>query len=597
MSTNGGRPNACKPCVAYTICLRTIPFRSTLSNVSANDVVLLRSMIENDRPSTRKTLNESGHEAYFVAKHYLAALEPSHEDLVDGIVDGSHDGGIDAIYIYADGFCIRDDAPLGALGKSPEIALVVFQVKNTKGFGETAVDKLRLATPELLAFDRDEQALSARYSTKVVEITRRYLEIVRTAKMPELRFYYVFASLQADATPHPNVATKGDLLKRELTDLFHSCEPQVAFLGASEICDYARAQAPVEKTMQLAESAVAGNFPGGYLTLVSIDEYKRFITDQQGRLDTALFEANVRDYEGEGEVNKGISDTLTETQPTTDFWWLNNGVTIVAEQMQLAGKMLKLRTPQVVNGLQTSHEVFKTPAGDADRSLLVKVIEAPSTDVRDRIIQATNSQTALAPSALRATDKVQRQIEEYLKGHGYYYERRKNYYANQGLPLEKVVTIERMSQAIAAVLLRLPHLSRSRPSDLFTEDHYQLLFNEAHPIGMYHGLMELSLGIEDFLKSIPETAVEIENYRYQMAMMGAIGLTRKREPKAPDVAGIRRPISRRVLGDMLQIIREEYGAHTRRTREALFDRLAKNADLTRRLEGRAQRYLSGSRPN
>jgi hypothetical protein len=80
--------------------------------------------------------------------------------------------------------------------------------------------------------------------------------------------------------------------------------------------------------------------------VVSLLEYQRFITDDLGKLDASLFEANVRDYEGETGVNRNIRETLEREDRAVDFWWLNNGVTIVANKVQPAGKLLALETPR-----------------------------------------------------------------------------------------------------------------------------------------------------------------------------------------------------------------------------------------------------------
>ena len=51
---------------------------------------------------------------------------------------------------------------------------------------------------------------------------------------------------------------------------------------------------------------------------------------------------------------------------------------------------------------------------------------------RDQVIRATNRQTAVSDASLRATDDVQRQIENYFLTKGWYYDRRKNFYKNEG---------------------------------------------------------------------------------------------------------------------------------------------------------------------
>ncbi len=38
----------------------------------------------------------------------------------------------------------------------------------------------------------------------------------------------------------------------------------------------------------------------------------------------------MREYEGAIEVNRAIRDTLESQKRDINFWWLNNGITIVA---------------------------------------------------------------------------------------------------------------------------------------------------------------------------------------------------------------------------------------------------------------------------
>ena len=156
-----------------------------------------------------------------------------------------------------------------------------------------------------------------------------------------------------------------------------------------------------------------------------------------------IFEANVRDYQGSNEVNEGIQAGLRDTGPE-EFWWLNNGVTVLASKANLSGKSLTIEDPQIVNGLQTSTEIFKyfqaSNTQADERSLLIRVIVPPVPESRDRIIKATNSQTPMPVASLRATEKIHRDIEEYLRTFGLFYDRRKNYYKNDGKPIEKIIS-------------------------------------------------------------------------------------------------------------------------------------------------------------
>lgn len=78
---------------------------------------------------------------------------------------------------------------------------------------------------------------------------------------------------------------------------------------------------------------------------------------------------------------------------------------------------------------------------------------------------------------MRATDKVQRNIEEYLLSKGFYYDRRKNFYKNQGKPRNKIISIKYLSQCLTALVQKNPSKARSNPTTLTkNEKDYRRLF-------------------------------------------------------------------------------------------------------------------------
>ena len=576
-------------------CSREIDSHHAGVFVTANDVFLLAGMVEKSRAET-SGLDASEQEAYFVAKHYLRDYRPSHDDLLSGLVDGTNDGGLDAVYIFANGHCVRDDTDLTALGRNAQIDLVLLQVKNTKGFGEAAIDKLVVHLPELLDFSRDETQLAKRFNGRVIEITRRFLNAYRDLEMPTLSIYSAFASLKAENL-HPSAQAKADLLVAAVKRCFGTCMPEIHFLDAATVADMARDRPPSNRELALAENPISTDMAGGYLGVVSLDEYQRFITDPSGKLDASLFEANVRDYEGEGGVNRSIQTTLEHPDQAVDFWWLNNGVTIVADKVQPSGKLLKLESPQVVNGLQTSHEIFKrdgTARNQDARGVLVKVIQAADDAVKDRIIRATNSQTTLGLSSLRATDKVQRQIEEHLTTQGLYYERRKNYHHNRGIPLTKLVSIDQMGQAVMSTLVQVPHIARGEVTRIFEDDIYAVVFAEDHPVHMYSVAIHVVRRCEEFLRSHRETRGQAEDFVFHLAMITVVALTRKVQPKPADLAVLDSTPSDRLLNSLLPMVREEFEYVATTRGEVLLDRVAKDPATSRRLQERGRRYLLSS---
>lgn len=564
--------------------------------MGANDVVLLEDMVERSRRET-DGYNAAEQEAYFVSYHYLNKYRPSHDDVLSGIVDGTRDGGLDAIHMFANGYYLRDDVNVAALGRNPQLDLVLIQVKNTRGFGESAIDKLIVHLPRLLDFARDESALAKQFNPRIIEITRRFLETYRAMDIPRLRIFVAFAALKSEQM-HENVRAKADQLEQTLKQCFGNCEPSVQLLDAASIANLARDKPPVKAELTLAENPISTDMSGGYVGLVKLYDYQRFITDDTGKLDATLFDANVRDYDSESGVNRSIQETLSKQDSDVDFWWLNNGVTIVADRVQPAGKLLHLDSPQIVNGLQTSHEIYKRGSSSEhseDRGVLVKIIQADDDNVKDRIIRATNSQTILGLSSLRATDRVQREIEEFLKIKGLYYERRKNYYYNRQIPLKELVSIDQMGQAVLATLVQAPHVSRGEVSRIFQNEIYDVVFGGSSPMATYYAAITIVRAAESFLRENRNTEGQVEDFVFHLAMAATVAMTRKNEPNAKDLASIDEVPSRELLADLLGVVQRGFAVTATATREVVFDKVSKDVRATQSIREHMARYLASSR--
>jgi hypothetical protein len=561
--------------------------------VSANDIYLLRNMIDKDRQRSAPSMSTTLHETFFVAKQFLKAMNLGHDDLLSGIVDGEKDCGIDAMYLFANGWCIRDDTPLRGLGRRVKLDLYILQVKNVAGFTEVPVDKMLVNLPRLLIFGRNEVELSASTNSRLLEVSRRFLETYSSIDMASLSIHVVFASLKADHL-HPDIERKGADLATCIKSLFGGCDPHVDFLDARKVSELAREPLNVTRKLILAENPISTDTAGGYVGVVRLADYERFITAPNGELDVSLFEANVRDYEGDTQVNRSIQQTLENVDPTEDFWWLNNGVTIVASEVQPANKLLKLESPQIVNGLQTSTEIYKrgkaSHRADA-RSVLVKVIEAKDSSVRDRIIRATNSQTEFGPSVLRATDKVQREIEEYLETHGLYYERRRRYYFNLGKPVDRIVSIDEMGQAVLSVLVQRPDTARANPSKVYEPDIYETVFGSAWDLSVYYSCIKLLRAAGDHLVIDAGIGV-VDDFKYNLAMLLGMVMTRSEQPSVGDIARISDDdFTTSTARDLVKIIQDEYAKANRSKKVLMYDQLAKDRFLTEAIKERGRRYV------
>lgn len=551
--------------------------------MSENDRIILDQILDQQRQAMAPTLAAVEYFEIFAAEQALKEYDLSYDELQAGLTGGGADGGFDAVYVFANGEPVQEDTDLTALKRGVQLDLVVVQATTSQGFSESRVEKLAATTRDVFDLSRKLGDLTTVYNAGVLggaATFRRAYEAL-AARFPRVVVRYVIAA-KADSV-HPNVQRKAEELRKLVLQLFSSSECEVAFLTTAALLELARRVPRESFSLQLAETPISSAGQMAFIALVRLRDFYDFITEN-GVLQRQLFEANVRDYQGATEVNEEIRATL-DASPIEDFWWLNNGVTVVATKAVQSGKTLMIEDPQIVNGLQTSTQVFNhfANSGDAktdDRNILVRVIVPKDPASRDRIIKATNSQTYIPPASLRATDKIHRDIEDFLKPRGLYYDRRKNFYKNQGIAVDRIVGIPYMAQAVMSIALRRPDDARSRPSSLIKKDEdYRRIFSPTRPIATYYACAVLLKRTETFLKTAATISVQYKgNIRFHVAMAVATLVVARLAPTDQEIAGLDvQAISDATLQQATELVVKEF--------EALggTDSVAKAAELVTRV--------------
>ncbi len=514
--------------------------------MASNDRIILDEVLKQRKAEVDPSADEGEFFEMFSAEQILKDFDLSYDEIESGLVGGSGDGGIDGIYLLVNGELVQEDPDYSNLKKNVTLDLFIIQAKIGSGFQETPVERLITASDDIFDLSKKCSALSGVYNEALLDAIRRFQLVHQqlAARFPALRVSFFYVCKGSD--PSTSVTRKVEKLKAVIERYFPSAQFRFEFLGASSLLALARRAPQTTHTLTLAESPVSSGGQVGFVCLVRIPDFFSFITDEHGELRRQIFEANVRDYQGRTEVNDEIQQSLQERHPE-DFWWLNNGVSILASKASLSGRNLTIEDPQIVNGLQTSTEVFNycKRLGQAveDRKVLVRVIVPTDAASRDRIIKATNSQTAVQQASLRATDKIHRDIEEYLRSKGLFYDRRKNYYKNGGKPRDRVVGIPHLAQAVMAIVLQWssPDTARARPSSLLKrDDDYKKVYDLKYPIQLYYVCAECMRRVEAFLKS-PSSALlakDRNNLRYYVAMAVVASMVGKNNPTPGDIANL-----------------------------------------------------------
>ncbi|MEX5748520.1 AIPR family protein [Massilia sp. X63] len=493
-----------------------------------NDQIILEQIIKERWEESQDGSSISEYFEIYAATELLKNQDLSYDDIEYGIVGNGGDGGIDSIYTFINGELLKEDTPINATQKKNTIELVIIQSKTSPTFKEDAVVRFRESAEDLFNLANATDDFAARYNKDIrekVELFRKaYGLLAKTFPKLIIRYFYVTQGVAA----HPNVEGKVDKLREVISSMFSNSEFSFEFVGASRLLELTRDIPTTSRTLEVAESPI-GTAGGSYICLVDLKSYFKFISDA-GALARSLFESNVRDYQGSVIVNTGIRQTLQNAQ-SEDFWYLNNGVTIITPKAVLAGKQLTIEDPQIVNGLQTSHEIYQhfseLSEDVADkRTVLVRIICEKDEPARDRIIRATNSQTAIPPASLRSSDEIHRNIEDFLKANGFYYDRKKNYYKNKGMPSSQIISIPYMAQAMMAMILQKPDQARARPSTLLNSDaEYKRIFSLDMPIDVYLKVIQIMRTVERKMRDLEIDRKTSANIKYYVAMIYAISLT------------------------------------------------------------------------
>lgn len=511
--------------------------------MTTNAKVILDELLEKQRAEIASHRTLPQYFEIFSAEQILKDYDLSYEEIEAGLVGGGGDGGIDAVYILVNGELVQEDTELPT-SKNVILDLILIEAKTTDSFAETAVNRFITTTQDLLNLSKNLDSLVGQYNESLLTVARRFREVYRSlvTRFPRLRISYHYATKGSEV--HPNARRRAAALQETVKSLFSEVECAFQFLGARELLELARRSPSKTFTLSLAETPISSAGDVAFVCLVRLKDFYAFITDENRSLRRNIFEANVRDYQKGTEVNDEIQESLQESKGE-DFWWLNNGVTIVAAKATHSGKALTIEDPQIVNGLQTSQEIYlyfnSANTETEGRNLLVRVLVPAKGETRDRVIKATNRQTPISAASLRSTDKIHRDIEEYLRVFGLYYDRRKNFYKNEGKPIEAIISIGHLAQAVMSITLQRPNTARARPSSLLKNDEdYRALFSEQNPIQMYLVCANLARRVETFLKrdDLGLEARNRNNLRFYVAMhIGAI-VAGKLRPSAQDVAGI-----------------------------------------------------------
>ena len=513
----------------------------TTNNQKLLDECIHLELSENDNYTETSDFFE-----FFAASMALKDYDLSDDEVMCGITGEGNDGGIDGFYLFVNEELITEDLIEDfIIPRGGSIDLIIVQAKYVSSFGEDALLKWKTTSTNLLKMEPLNQ-YKKRYSEKIIDDFTLFGNLIRKSLRLQCKLHitYYYATLGRRGEIHPNVVAQKEELKQIVNSIYPSANVEVYFFDADKLMETYNRSPNTSVNITFAEQPISLG-ASDMVALVNLGNYYRFITDDSGNLNKRFFEANVRDYQGNNTVNKSISETLY-APGNEDFWWLNNGVTILVSGItRLTNKEIAIDNPEIVNGLQTSREIYNYFTNNEEalniekRNVLVRIIKPNDENSRDKIIFATNNQTNIPQYSLRVTDSIHVQIELYFKSKGLFYDRRKNYYKNLRKKPADIIGVSFLAQCLISIILKKPDYARARPSTLLADETiYNQLYSGNQDLDVYYKAAMIGKKVKAVLNMSQLSRSAKNDILFYVIYVAVARLLQKTEVDFDDLLGI-----------------------------------------------------------
>lgn len=421
---------------------------------------------------------------------------------VDLVTTGSDDDGIDGVAVIVNEELVigAEEAQAAFSGerKNNDVHIVFIQSKTSPSielgdflkFKESIV---RLIKAEPYTPDSNVQSDAREALDVIIDNVAK----IRNGR-PNMHAIYVTAGNNAPQQPHLQALDKARE-EIESTKCFHDVEiyfRNADFVIGEWVASYSSIEIDIEMLSHAGLPQIEG-IEESYLAVIRASEFiDKLLTSNDGNIRSQLFEDNVRHYLGDrNDVNSSIASTIADPQRRSRFPVLNNGITIVSPDVVVRTNKLHVRDPQIVNGCQTSHVLFENRSAISDDVMVtVKVVEAEDEDVYSDLVRATNSQSKVEGKQFLSLSPMAREIEAYFNTYEgedgrLYFERRLRQYVGKNIPALRVIDLDTVARAFAAMYLQRPDLAFKYPKAMYEQLDKQLFADGNKPILYYAGAL------------------------------------------------------------------------------------------------------------
>lgn len=430
------------------------------------------------------------------------------EEAIETITEGGNDFGVDAIEV-------------GDL-KDGEFVVTLFQGKyhhenldGIKAFPQKGVEKAVQAVRTL--FNPAAPAnLNPRLQARIEEVRSLILD----GNIPRVRFL-LCSNGASWKVPESQAIIDHERFGPRATFEHVNHDVLVQILGATQ---------PVKESIKFTGKSLTEDiqFVRVFVGKVAVSEIARIMSAHGDR----LLDRNIRRYLGlyGNRVNEAIQRTLLNDQERPNFFFYNNGITLICDRfdfnaLQSENHIVRVEGLQIINGGQTSKTIQETvtsarqkifPLAGDDAHVLVRLYQVPKEagPSVQTITYAINSQNPVDLKDLRSGDERQKKLELSMKDLGFEYRRQRS----DGALTPKDISVGTAAEAVLSVWRERPQRAKFRQGELFDKSYDDIFTADLTAAQVVIAVMLFRVA-ENRRKRPPANAPELVRYASHFASM------------------------------------------------------------------------------
>lgn len=210
-----------------------------------------------------------------------------------------------------------------------------------------------------------------------------------------------------------------------------------------------------------------------------------------------LFEENIRAFlKYKAKPNKKMKETLMNASESVYFPFFNNGITLVVEQLDIpltsqAGEyLIKVKNPQIVNGLQTSKVLLnvyeESPELLEGVSVNLRIYETDNKELIEKITDATNTQSPINFKDKLSTNQFIKELKQLFSANDVdlIVKRGELFITNNDKKLEQTISSECLLKFWYATYYERPELAKNSVATVL-QQFYDAIISSTGVLAIY----------------------------------------------------------------------------------------------------------------